>query len=229
MKRYMWQPHPKGSGGVGSYVQYIHEWLVTVPRSIQAWEMNIYYTDDATNRPFCVTRYTGPDAKFPLGHVEIKPVQSVHDKVGCAYGPYYNMLDYVRQNTGNPKYFGFPPALLKEGPISGNRANLWLLDTSSAAGTSDREYRWQMLGSEPTYNMSDAVRYLSYPYVAYQILNADRLDVVQQVIGGRMYQRWGPNGPEARVPTRAASDTEADAVQRSAGRAAAEARHEDDR
>lgn len=226
MKRYMWQPHPKGAGGAGAYVQYIHEWLVSVPRSVQAWEMNIYYTEDATNLPFCVTRYTGPGQEHPLGHVETKRVRSVTDKAGCRYGPYYNMLDYLRQNTGNPKYFGFPPEVLAEGPISGNRANLWLLDTASAAGTSDREYRWQILGSDAKYNMSDPIRYLAYPYVAYQILNADRLDTVKQAIDGGMYQKWGQNGPvtPALAPTavvRNMAITDAD-------RMAADARFEED-
>ena len=199
MKRYMWQPHPKGAVGkpeaqIGAYVQYIHEWLVSVPRSVEAWEMNIYHARDTTNLPFCVVAYDPPNPQFPLGHVRIRQVDSIHDRDGCVFGPYENMLDYLRRNTGNPKYFGFSKAMLAEGPISGNRANLWLLDTASAAGTSDREYRWQIQGSDPTYNMSDAIRYLSYPYVAYQILNADRLDVVHQVMTKGMYQNWGGKG-----------------------------------
>ncbi len=230
MKRYMWQPHPKGAGKtdferIGYNVQYIHDWLVSVPRSVQAWEMNIYYTADATNLPFCVTRYTGPTSAYPRGHVEVRLVASINDKNDCTHGPYYNMLDYLRQNTGNPKYFGFTSQLLVEGPISGNRANLWLLDTASAAGTSDREYRWMMLGSDKTYNMSDAVRYLSYPYVAYQILNADRMDVVKQVIDKRMYQEWGGFGPTSEKTFVAAAPV----GQQTVDRAVLEARLEQER
>lgn len=190
IRRYQWQPHPKGTKGnpdetIGSWVNYIHGWLVNVPRSVEAWETNIYYRTDLTNQRFCVTSYD-PNAK-PYGRISVKLVSSGSD--GCAYGPYVNILDYIRQNTGNPNYFGFTEDQKKQGLISGNRANLWLLDTSAPAGTSDREYRWQMLGSDPKYNMSDIVRSLSYPYLAYQIITADRLDVVYEAINKGLYPK----------------------------------------
>lgn len=224
MRRYMWQPHPKGKGGVQSYVQYIHDWLVNVPRSVEAWETNIYFAEDETNRAFCVQSYD-PDVK-PYGKITTKYVSGGSD--GCIHGPYVNLLDYIRQNTGNPDYFGFSEEQKQQRLISGNRANLWLLDTSAAVGTSDRMYRWQMLGSERTYNMSDIVRYLSYPYVSYQIINADRLDVVYQAIEKGMYPR-DPGDVSARRAMRDVHIPAMSEEERAAGREKAERRADDAR
>lgn len=183
MRRYMWQPHP--TGDIQAYVQYMHDWLVNGARSVEAWEFNIRFADDKTNQRFCVTSYD--PRSWPYGKITTRTLPAKDDGQDCQFGPYVNMLDYIRLNMGNPDYFGFTEAQKKERLISGNRANLWLLDTAAPIGTSDRYYRWQMLGSERTYNMSDIVRYLSYPYVTYQIINADRLDVVHQAIEKGLY------------------------------------------
>ncbi len=224
MRLYMWQPHPKGKGGVEAYVQYVHDWLVNIPRSVEAWETNIYFTEDETNRSFCVTAYDA-DVK-PYGKISTKYTSQGDE--GCIYGPYVNFLDYIRQNTGNPDYFGFTEIQKKQRLISGNRANLWLLDTSAAIGTSDRMYRWQMLGSEKTYNMSDIVKYLSYPYVSYQIINADRLDVVYQAINKGMYPRY-PNDGSENLGMYEARPSELSETERTMARQAAERRAEEDR
>lgn len=181
--KYMWQPHYTGKKDVGLLVQYIHDWLYNAPKSVIAWEMNIYWAGDYTNQPFCVTDFipAGPNLKdYPYGQVVVKSISEPTS--ACKYGFYINMLHYVAVNTGNPKYFGFTDKQKTEHLISGNRANTWLLDTAAAIGTSDREYRWQMLGSEQTYDMSDAVKSLNYPFAAYQIVTGDRL--------GDAYQVW---------------------------------------
>jgi hypothetical protein len=199
MRRVLWQPHPGQSNTVQETVQYIHDWLVNVPKSINAWEMNIYFEDDEPNKLFCVTDYIGPSqsgSEYPYGRIDTRYVSSMQDTSGCAYGPYQNMLDYLRVNTGNPQYFGFTQEQKDANNlISGNRANLWLLTTAAPVGTSDRYYRWQMLGSDPTYNMSDPVRYFSYPYVMYQILNGDRMEAVRQALELELFPNWG--GPTA--------------------------------
>lgn len=181
--KYMWQPHFTGAKQVGLLVQYIHDWLYNAPKSVLAWEMNIYWDGDYTNQSFCVTDFIPAGhspADYPYGQVVVKLAKQQTPE--CKYGFYINMLHYVAANTGNPDYFGFTPEQKQQHLISGNRANMWLLDTASAAGTSDREYRWQMLGSERTYDMSDAMKSLNYPYAAYQILTGDRL--------GDAYQVW---------------------------------------
>lgn len=181
--KYMWQPHYTGKKDFGLLVQYIHEWLYNAPKSVIAWEMNIYWAEDYTNQPFCVTEFipAGPNVKeYPYGQVVVKSMSTPTS--ACKYGFYVNMLHYVAVNTGNPKYFGFTAQQKAQHLISGNRANTWLLDTAAAIGTSDREYRWQMLGSERTYDMSDAVKSLNYPFAAYQIVTGDRL--------GDLYQVW---------------------------------------
>lgn len=180
--KYMWQPHYVGRKDVGLLVQYIHDWLYNVPKSVIAWEMNIYWDGDYTNQSFCVTDFIPADhskPQYPYGQVVVKMVDQ--RTADCKYGFYVNMLYYVAVNTGNPDYFGFTPQQREQRLISGNRANMWLLDTAAAIGTSDREYRWQMLGSERTYDMSDALKLLNYPYAAYQILTGDRLGDVYQV------------------------------------------------
>lgn len=188
LRRYQWQPHPTRSMLVNESVQYIHDWLVNAPRSVNAWEMNIYHYKDETNRMFCVSSFDStPSPGFPYGRITTKYVTSMGDTKDCLYGPYVNMLDYLRNNAGNPNYFGFTPQQKAEVLISSNRANLWLLSTAAPIGTSDRFYRWQTLGSEPTYNMSDPVRYLSYPYVAYQIITGDRMEGVRQALAAGMY------------------------------------------
>ena len=180
--------------------------------------------EDETNRSFCVTAYDA-DVK-PYGKISTKYTSQGDE--GCIYGPYVNFLDYIRQNTGNPDYFGFTEIQKKQRLISGNRANLWLLDTSAAIGPSDRMYRWQMLGSEKTYNMSDIVKYLSYPYVSYQIINADRLDVVYQAINKGMYPRY-PNDGSENLGMYEARPSELSETERTMARQAAERRAEEDR
>ncbi|PCI53787.1 MAG: hypothetical protein COB36_11745 [Alphaproteobacteria bacterium] len=191
--KFMWQPHPAET--IEKYVQYIHDWLVNVPRSVAAWEMNIYYEGDQTNQMFCVTGYNSAASDdFPYGQITVQNVSSMNDDTGCLNGPYINMLDYLRVNTGNPDYFGFTKEQKAEVLISGNRANLWIISTSASIGTSDRYYRWQALGGDPEYNMSDPVRYLSYPYVAYQIFTSDRMEAVRQAIESGLFVKYG--GPD---------------------------------
>lgn len=225
MRTVMWQPHPKGPR-IEGHVQYVHDWLRNIPRSVAAWETNIFFLEDETNRAFCIASYRPDEGAY--GRITTRYVSSMSDTADCIHGPYMNILDYFRQETGNAAYFGFTEAERSQKLISGNRANLWLLETASAIGTADREYRWQMLGSDPTYNMSDIIRYLSYPYVAYQILNADRLDVVYQAITGGMYPRYGPNRVVEGILTTSPRETELSPAARLAARDAAEARWEEE-
>lgn len=199
LEAYMWQPHVQKSMGPEKAVQYIHDWLVNAPRSVIAWEMNIYAPGDpTTDTPFCVTEYIPPGSappEYPYGQVKVEVNPSSPAMcMEVAGGVMENMLDYLRHNTGNPDYFGFDQKMRSQGLYSGNRANLWLMETIAPAGTADRYYRWQMLGSDETYTLADPVKTVHYPYAAYAILTGDRMESVRQILEKKLYPRWG--GPD---------------------------------
>ena len=205
MKKFLWQPHPSTktptkdpSYKIQQKVQYIHDWLVNVPKAVEAWEISMISDMDSNTMRFCVTEYIPPDSSgedYPYGQVVTRLVGSMKDNAGCLNGPYQNILDYIRVNTGNPNYFGFTDTQKSQNLYSGNRANMWILTTASPVGTSDRFYRWQMLGMEPTYYRADPVYMLNIPYAAYAIWTADRLDAMYQAVEKGIFPKWSPNGP----------------------------------
>lgn len=191
---YLWQVHPSRTMTVQQSVQYIHDWMANIPRSVITWEMLVYEPNSPTNLRFCVTNYSATATQQnPYGTVTVAMETDADFPLSCKYGPYQNLFDYVSREMGNPDYFGYTQAQKQNGVVSSNRANNWALTPMSVAGTADRYPRWQYLGSDSNYQLSDQVFQLSVPTLAKQMVTGDRMETVRQIVAAKAYQKSPPN------------------------------------